>query len=43
MAVLKDFIRQFGSTVYGSMARARLEELKKAQAPASPVEPGKPA
>ena len=27
-AVLEDFIRQFGSTVYGSMARARLAELK---------------
>ena len=26
-AVLEDFIRQFGSTVYGSMARARLDEL----------------
>jgi hypothetical protein len=31
IAVLEDFIRQFGSTVYGSMARARLEELKKSQ------------
>ena len=30
-AVLSDFIRQFGGTVYGSMARARLEELKKDQ------------
>jgi hypothetical protein len=30
-AVLGDFIRQFGTTVYGSMARARLEELKKTQ------------
>ena len=28
VAVLEDFIRQFGTTVYGSMARARLEELK---------------
>ena len=28
-AVLDDFIRQFGATVYGSMARARLEELKR--------------
>lgn len=28
-AVLADFIRQFGATVYGSMARARLDELKK--------------
>jgi hypothetical protein len=30
-AVLEDFIRQFSPTVYGSMARARLEELKKSQ------------
>jgi hypothetical protein len=28
-AVLEDLTRQFGDTVYGSMARARLEELKK--------------
>jgi hypothetical protein len=27
-AVLQDFIRQFGTTIYGSMARARLDELK---------------
>jgi uncharacterized caspase-like protein len=31
VAVLEDFIRQFGTMIYGSMARARLEELKKAQ------------
>jgi uncharacterized caspase-like protein len=30
-AVLQDFIRQFGNSVYGSMASARLEELKKTQ------------
>jgi hypothetical protein len=30
-AVLEDFIRQFGNTVYTSMARARLEELRKTQ------------
>jgi hypothetical protein len=30
-AVLEDFIRQFGETIYGSMARARLDELKKTQ------------
>ena len=42
IAIVEDFIRQFGGTVYGSMARARLEELKKAQvaivmpAPAAP-------
>jgi uncharacterized caspase-like protein len=35
-AVLEEFIRQFGSTVYGSMARARLEELKKSQVAAIP-------
>jgi len=38
VAVLEDFIRQFGSTVYGSMARARLEELKKTQVAALPPE-----
>lgn len=31
IAVIQDFIRQFGGTPYGSMARARLEELKKNQ------------
>ena len=37
IAVLQDFIRQFGGTPYGSMARARLEELKRSQqAPAAP-------
>ena len=35
-AVLEDFIRQFGNTVYGSMARARLEELKNIQVAAVP-------
>jgi len=30
-AVLEDFIRQFGSTPYGAMARARLDELRKSQ------------
>jgi hypothetical protein len=28
-AVVEDFIRQFGTTSYGSLARARLDELKK--------------
>jgi uncharacterized caspase-like protein len=28
IAILEDFIRQYGATSYGSMARARLEELK---------------
>lgn len=36
IAVLEDFIRQFGNTPYGSMARARLEELKKSQVAAVP-------
>jgi uncharacterized caspase-like protein len=31
IAVIEDFIRQFGSTAYGSMARARLLEIKKTQ------------
>jgi uncharacterized caspase-like protein len=30
-AVIEDFVRQFGTSIYGSMARARLEELKKSQ------------
>jgi formylglycine-generating enzyme required for sulfatase activity len=44
-AVLEDFIRQFGNTPYGSMARARLDELKKSQVAvvAPPVTPAKPA
>ena len=32
VAVLEDFVRQFSTTVYGSLAKARLEELKKSQA-----------
>jgi formylglycine-generating enzyme required for sulfatase activity len=32
VAVLEDFVRQFGSTIYGSMARARLDELKNSKA-----------
>jgi uncharacterized protein YecT (DUF1311 family) len=46
IAVLDDFIRQFGDTPYASMARARVDELKKAQAaslaqpaPAAPQTP----
>jgi hypothetical protein len=31
IAVLEDFIKQFGNTAYASMARARLEELKSAK------------
>ncbi len=32
VAVLEDFIRKFGNTPYGSMARAQLDELKRAAA-----------
>lgn len=47
-AVLEDFIRQFGLTPYGSMARARLQELERGRiagvappaAPAAPPESG---
>ena len=31
---MEDFVRQFGSTVYGSLARARLAEMKKSQSAA---------
>ena len=31
VAVLQEFIRQFGGTIYGSLARARLGELQKSQ------------
>jgi branched-chain amino acid transport system substrate-binding protein len=42
-AVLEDFIRQFGGTIYGSLARARLDELKKSLvAVAAPVAPAVP-
>ncbi len=38
-AVLEEFIRQFGNTPYGSMARARLDEVKKSKlAVAAPAE-----
>jgi len=30
-AVLEDFIRRYGGSLYGTLARARLEELKKSQ------------
>ena len=39
VAVLEDFIRHFGPTIYGSMARARLAELKKSQVAAVPQKP----
>jgi uncharacterized caspase-like protein len=35
-AVLQDFIRQFGKTPYGSMARARLKELRSQVAATNP-------
>jgi hypothetical protein len=44
-AILEDFIRQFGSTAYSTMAKARLDELKKSQVAvvtptvASPIAP----
>jgi hypothetical protein len=44
IAILEDFARQFGSTPYGSMARARIEELKRSQvATASPPSRPPPA
>jgi len=40
VAVLEDFVRQFGATPYGSMARARLDELRtEVTRLASPVSP----
>ena len=43
VAVLEDFTRQFGSTAYGSLARARLDELRKSQlALAGPTSVTKP-
>jgi formylglycine-generating enzyme required for sulfatase activity len=37
-AVLEDFIRRYGDTIFGTMARERLEELKKTAAVAPPVQ-----
>jgi hypothetical protein len=42
IAVLEDFIQQYGKTPYGSMARARLAELKKTQLAAAPPKPTEP-
>jgi caspase domain-containing protein len=43
VAVLEELIRQFSNSIYASMARARLEELKKSQlAVATPVQPLSP-
>ncbi len=43
LQVLEAFAKQFGDTVYGALARARIEELKKRQAPAATAPPGPPA
>jgi uncharacterized caspase-like protein/TPR repeat protein len=42
LAVLEDFVRQFGDTPFGSMARARLTELRKSQTAAFPGPPATP-
>jgi formylglycine-generating enzyme required for sulfatase activity/uncharacterized caspase-like protein len=40
VAVLEAFINQFSSTVHGAVARARIDELRQAQAaPVAPVQP----
>jgi uncharacterized caspase-like protein len=38
IAVMQAFIKEFGNTVYGQMARARLQELQVAAAPPKPHE-----
>jgi tripartite ATP-independent transporter DctP family solute receptor len=43
-SVLEAYVRQFGDTVYGAMARARIEEIKKqqiavAEPPKAPISP----
>jgi hypothetical protein len=38
IAVMQAFIKEFGGTVYGQMARARLQELQVAAAPPKPHE-----
>jgi hypothetical protein len=43
LAVLEDFIRQFGASPYGSMARARLGELQKLSALGAPTAVAPPA
>jgi hypothetical protein len=43
IAALDDFIRQFGDTVYGSMARSRREELRARAAAATPPAATPPA
>ncbi|MFL9825165.1 caspase family protein [Rhodoplanes sp. SY1] len=37
VAVLEDFVRQFGGTPYGSLARARLDELRRERTAAAPA------
>lgn len=37
LAVLEDFVRQFGGTPYGSLARARLDELRRERTAATPA------
>jgi formylglycine-generating enzyme required for sulfatase activity len=45
VAVLEDFIRRYGETIYGTLARDRLDELKKKQvaAVAPPMQPAPPS
>ncbi|RAI27867.1 peptidase C14, partial [Rhodoplanes elegans] len=37
LAVLEDFVRQFGGTPYGSLARARLDELRRERTAAAQI------
>lgn len=39
ITVLEDFVRQYGNTRYGALARARIEELKKSQIATLPPQP----
>ena len=42
-AVLEDFVRRYGDTIYGTLARERLEELKRTSiAAVAPVQPATP-
>jgi uncharacterized caspase-like protein len=45
IAVLEDFIRRYGDSIYGTLARERMDELKKKQAAAAapPNQPIQPA
>jgi uncharacterized protein len=42
-AVLEDFVRQFGNTVYGNMAQARLREMKSAALDTQPRQRSEPS